>query len=127
MGFKSTINDKDFIKLWNELGSPSLVAKQTKMNPRSVMNKRAAIEAKYDIELATHNSQRDKKKLKKIEMTPHNVRRGIDIDKVKRVIVFSDAHFTDTTTTAFKALLLMIDTFKPEVIICNGDAFDGQV
>ena len=87
MGFKSTINDKDFIKLWNELGSPTLVAKQTKMNPRSVMNKRAAIEAKYDIELATHNSQRDKKKLKKIEMTPHNVRRGIDIDKVKRVLL----------------------------------------
>jgi predicted phosphodiesterase len=68
-----------------------------------------------------------KEKLKKIEQTPHNVRRGIDVDKVKRVIVFSDAHFTDTTTTAFKALLLMIDTFKPEVIICNGDAFDGQV
>jgi len=65
--------------------------------------------------------------LKKVEQTPHNVRRGIDADKVKRVIVFSDAHFTDSTTTAFKALLLMIDTFKPEVIICNGDAFDGQV
>jgi predicted phosphodiesterase len=127
MGFTSTINDKDFIKLWQELGSPTLVAKETKMTPRSIMNKRAAMEAKYGIELPTHNSQRDKKKPKKVEMTPHNVRRGIDIDKVKRVIVFSDAHFTDTTTTAFKALLLMIDTFKPEVIICNGDAFDGQI
>ena len=41
--------------------------------------------------------------------------------------MFSDAHFTDTTTTAFKALLKMIKTHKPQVIICNGDAFDGQV
>jgi predicted phosphodiesterase len=55
------------------------------------------------------------------------VRRGIEVDKVKRVIVFSDAHFTDTTTTAFKALLVMIKKFSPQVIICNGDAFDGQV
>jgi hypothetical protein len=44
-----------------------------------------------------------------------------------RVIIFSDAHFTDTTTTAFKALLKFIEHFKPKAIICNGDAFDGAV
>ena len=119
--------DEKFIECWNRLGSPTLVGKELKMNPRSALNRRASLEARYGIKLETHNSQRDPKKLKKIEQTPHNVRRGIDVDKVKRVIVFSDAHFTDTTTTAFRALLMMIDTFKPEVIICNGDAFDGQV
>ena len=121
--------DKEFIDLWNRLGSPTLVAKELGINPRSVSNRRASLEIRYNMKLDTHNSLRDKKKEKpkKREMTPHNVRRGIDVDKVKRVIVFSDAHFTDTTTTAFKALLLMIDTFNPEVIICNGDAFDGQV
>jgi predicted phosphodiesterase len=121
--------DKQFIEAWQKLGSPTLVGKELGMNPRSALNRRASLEIRYDIKLPTHNSLRDpkKEKLKKIQQTPHNVRRGIDVDKVKRVIVFSDAHFTDTTTTAFKALLLMIDTFKPEVIICNGDAFDGQV
>lgn len=119
--------DKQFIDAWNRLGSPSLVGKELKINPRSASNRRASLEIRYGIKLDTHNSLRNKPKQKKVDQAAHNVRRGIDVDKVKRVIVFSDAHFTDTTTTAFKALLLMIDTFKPEVIICNGDAFDGQI
>ena len=129
MAAKLGITDAQFIECWTKLGSPTLVGKELKMNPRSALNRRASIVAKHGLELPTHSSLRDKKKEKpkKIDQAPHNVRRGIDIDKVKRVIVFSDAHFTDTTTTAFKALLMMIDTFKPEVIICNGDAFDGQV
>jgi len=118
---RSSAADEKFIECWKRLGSPTLVAKEIGINPRSALNRRAALEARYDIKLPTHNSMRDpkKEKLKKIEQTPHNVRRGIDIDKVKRVIVFSDAHFTDTTTTAFKALLMMIKEFKPQVIICS--------
>ena len=120
-------SDENFIKVWKELGSPALVGQALKMNPRSAMTRRNNLEIRYGIELPTFNSQRDKAKPKKVEQAAHNVRRGIEVDKVKRVIVFSDAHFTDTTTTAFKALLQMIKKFKPEVIICNGDAFDGQV
>jgi predicted phosphodiesterase len=122
-------SDDEFIKLWKKLGSPTLVGKHLGINPRSALTRRRNLEIRYGIKLPTHNSQRDelKQKPKKIEQTPHNVRRGIDINKVKKVIVFSDAHFTDETTTAFKALLKFIKKFKPEVIICNGDAFDGQV
>jgi len=129
MPFKSNISDKEFIQVWKELGSPTLVGKHFGLNARSMIARRQSIELRHKIELPTFNSQREEKKvkIKKIEQTPHNVRRGIDVDKVKRVIVFSDAHFTDTTTTAFKALLIMIKEFKPQVIICNGDAFDGQV
>ncbi len=129
MALKIVCTDQEFITLWKELGSPRLVAKKLGVADSSAMRRRASIESRLKIKLPTHNSQRDqpKPKQKKIELAAHNVRRGIDVDKVKRVIVFSDAHFTDTTTTAFKALLQMIDTFKPEVIICNGDAFDGQV
>lgn len=129
MPFKSSINDEEFIKVWKKLGSPTLVGKHFGMNARSMIARRQSIELRYKIELPTFNSQREEKKVKpkKIDLAAHNVRRGIDVDKVKRVIVFSDAHFTDTTTTAFKALLIMIKEFKPQVIICNGDAFDGQV
>ena len=125
----SAKSDKEFIALWKKLGSPTLVGKELGINPRSAMTRRSNLEIRYNIELPTTNSQRDEKKEKpkKIELAAHNVRRGIDFDKVKHVIVFSDAHFTDTTTTAFKALLKMIKEFKPQVIICNGDAFDGQV
>lgn len=125
----SAKSDKEFIALWKKLGSPTLVGKELGINPRSAMTRRSNLEIRYNIELPTTNSQRDEKKEKprKIDLAAHNVRRGIDVDKVKRVIVFSDAHFTDTPTTAFKALLKMIKQFKPQVIICNGDAFDGQV
>ena len=122
-------SDDDFIALWKKLGSPTLVGKELGVNPRSALTRRRNLEIRYNIKLPTHNSQRDEKKEKpkKIDLAAHNVRRGIDVDKVKRIIVFSDAHFTETTTTAFKALLKMIKEFKPQVIICNGDAFDGQV
>ena len=90
--------DQEFIRVWKELGSPALVAKKLGMNARSAMARRRNLEIRYNIELPTHNSQRDEKKpIRKVEQAAHNVRRGIDIDKVKRVIVFSDAHFTDTT------------------------------
>jgi predicted phosphodiesterase len=129
MTIASKKKDEEFIALWNKLGSPTLVAKATGTNPRSASNRRASLEIRYGIKLPSHGSLRDpkKEKPKKRELAAHNVRRGIDVDKVKRVIVFSDAHFTDTTTTAFKALLIMIKEFKPQVIICNGDAFDGQI
>ncbi|MEY4263489.1 MAG: phage HINdeR [Pseudomonadota bacterium] len=129
MSFKSNISDEEFIRVWRKLGSPTLVGKHFGLNARSMIARRQSLELRHKIELPTFNSQREEKKVKpkKINLAAHNVRRGIDVDKVKRVIVFSDAHFTDTTTTAFKALLLMIKEFKPQVIICNGDAFDGQV
>ena len=120
------LSDDEWIKLWQEIGSPEDFCKVTGINIRNVYSRRNALQQRYGINLETFQS-RNPAYTKKVNQAPHNVRRGIDVDKVKRVIVFSDAHFTDTTTTAFKALLLMIDTFKPEVIICNGDAFDGQV
>ena len=94
---KIYIKDEDFIQAWKELGSPTLVSKKFGMSPRVVMNKRNVLECLYNIKLETHNSQREQKKEKpkKIDLASHNVRRGIDVDKVKRVIVFSDAHFTD--------------------------------
>ncbi len=61
----------------------------------------------------------------RIEQAPISVRRGTALDK-GRIIVFSDAHFyPDDTTTAYKALLKFIEHFKPNIIVNNGDSFDG--
>ncbi len=120
------LTDEQWIASWNKIGSPGEFAKIHGIAVRNVMARRRSLEDRLGITLDSFNSQ-NPAYLKKVDLAPHNVRRGIDIDKVKRVIVFSDAHFTDTPTTAFKALLKMIKEFKPEVIICNGDAFDGQV
>jgi len=120
------LTDEQWIASWNQIGSPGEFARVNGIAIRNVMARRRSIENRLGIKLDTFNSQ-NPAYLKKVDQAPHNVRRGIDVDKVKRVIVFSDAHFTDTPTVAFKALLAMIKKFKPEVIICNGDAFDGQV
>jgi predicted phosphodiesterase len=65
-------------------------------------------------------------KVLKVDETPNNVRRGIQMEK-GRIVVFSDAHFwPDDYTTAYKALLMIIKEFKPKVVIANGDVFDGS-
>ena len=118
------ISDDEFIKIWNELGSPIKVSEHLKLSIRNVYQRRRTIETKHKIDLTTTNPQRNQVP-KKIHQTPGHVRRGMELDKGV-VIVFSDAHFwPDDTTTAFRALIHLIKELKPKVIVNNGDAFDG--
>lgn len=127
--------EQQFIELFNELGSPQAVANALGINVRSVYIRKNKL-AEKGIELkTTNNSGRvvefDKETLqakvnKRIKEVEHNVRRGIALEK-GRVLVFSDAHIIPGyDTTASRALIECIKEFKPEVIVCNGDAFDGQ-
>ena len=127
-------SDEQFIELWNQLKSGSKVAKALEMDVRGVMARRRRIEKTYKILLAVDSKkyhpnlqiEQIKQQLsRRLEETRHNVRRGIQMES-GRAIIFSDAHFyPDTETTAYQALLEAIKEFQPEVIICNGDAFDG--
>lgn len=125
--------ENEFIRVWRELKSATLVAKALAVDVRSVQRRRKAIEHRNNITLETAQPSKvhvDLDAIKqrmntRIEATRHNAQRGIAMEK-GRVIVFSDAHFyPDETTTAYKALLECIKEFKPTVIVCNGDAFDG--
>ena len=138
------ISDEEFIKLWRANPSPTMMAKLMKVNVRNAMARRRSIEIRHGVELKTELNYKDqandelikrqkektkerKEKLqKRLDATQHSVRRGMEIEK-GRVIIFSDAHFTNYTTTGFKALVKFIEHFKPKAIICNGDAFDGAV
>ncbi len=135
------LTDDQFIEKWHKFPRPSLMAKETGINIRNIMARRRAIEIRHDIKLDTDLSYktnrnqelvertrllRQEKLKERLDATQHSVRRGMELEK-GRVIVFSDAHFTDETTTGFKALLKFIEHFKPKAIICNGDAFDGAV
>jgi predicted phosphodiesterase len=118
------ISDDEFIKIWNELGSPVRVSERLKLNVRNVYERRRTIEIRHKISLPSSNP-RSPTGVRKIHQTPGNVRQGIELEKGV-VIVFSDAHFwPDDTTTAFRALLHLIKELKPKVIVNNGDAFDG--
>ncbi|RIZ67084.1 MAG: hypothetical protein D0531_01200 [Methylococcales bacterium] len=121
--------DDDFIKLWESLRSGAEVSKALGIDIRHVLRRRRRLEKKYNIVLHTKNIKNlDLNKYlneKRLQETRHNVRRGTTMDS-GRIIVFSDAHFyPDDETTAYRALLESIKEFKPEIIVCNGDAFDG--
>lgn len=130
----SSCTEERFIELWNKLGSPQAVADVIGVNVRTVHNRRNSLAAKGIILKTTNVQGRtvyfDKETMQlrqkdRLEATRHSVRRGITMEK-GRVLVFSDAHFyPDDETTAFRALVECIKEFKPEVIVCNGDAFDG--
>lgn len=134
------LTDQEFIELWKQNPSPTLFAKATGMSQRAAQNRRRTIEFRHNIILETTQNQRDaynaknreEKLLKlqaenqaRIQQAPISVRRGVHLEK-GRIIVFSDAHFyPDDTTTAFKALIKFIEYFKPNIIVNNGDSFDG--
>ena len=127
-------SDEQFIELWNQLKSGAKVAKALEMNVRGVMARRRRIEKTHKILLVSDGKnyqpnlqvEQIKQQLsRRLEETRHNVRRGIQMES-GRAIIFSDAHFyPDTETTAYQALLEAIKEFQPEILICNGDAFDG--
>jgi predicted phosphodiesterase len=134
------LTDQQFADKWKEFPSPTLMANEIKMSPRAVQNRRRSVEIRLGVKLETlvdlraeHNKNQKELRIarlkeqneNRIEQAPISVRRGTALDK-GRIIVFSDAHFyPDHTTTAFKALLKFIEYFKPQIIINNGDSFDG--
>jgi len=134
------LTDEEFIAKWKEHPSPTAMAKATGNSIRAVQNRRRNVEVKNNITLPTtydakaeHNNKlKEQKRIReealqqRLDAVTHSVRRGMELEK-GRVIIFSDAHFTDYTTTGFKALIKFIEHFKPVAVICNGDAFDGAV
>ena len=131
---KAACTDQEFIALWTELGSATAVAKALNINVRSAQARRERM-SKNGITLVTKNYQGNTVKFNqkeledkvraRLEETRKNARRGITLDNAT-VFVFSDAHFYPKDyTTAFRALIHFVKELKPEVIVCNGDAFDG--
>lgn len=78
------LTDDQFIEEWKKIGSPNLFAQKHKLNPRSVMNRRRSIECRLNIKLDTFNSQRQDQVIARIEQTPGNARRGIEMEKRAR-------------------------------------------
>ena len=124
--------DEYFIQIWNQYKSGSKVSKVIGVDLSSTMRRRRRIEKRYNIVLEAvdykkeFKPEQERAKLQaKLEETRLNVRKGINLEN-GGVIVFSDAHFyPDTETTAYLALLEAIKEYKPEVIVANGDIFDG--
>jgi hypothetical protein len=110
-------NDEEFIRLWNEHKSAVKLSKILDVRERNVLQRRRNIEAKHGLILAANS---DKPVIER-----HSAKVHVPIENGV-VVVFSDAHFWDTTpSTAYRALIKFLGEIKPRVVVCNGDAFDG--
>lgn len=128
------VSDEKFIALWTELGSPKLVADAIGVDIRNIYSRRNSL-LRQGILLETRTkSPRDVRYNKeevlarvqnRLESVKLHARRGVALEKGK-IVVFSDAHFYPSDeSTAYRALLEYIKEFKPEIIVANGDLFDG--
>ena len=108
------ITDAEFLELWEAHRSIAKIAKITGMAERALHERRRKIEGRHGVQLIAQKND--------VTKALGNIRLGLENGTV---IVFSDAHFNGRRTTAFKALLWLIDELKPKVVINNGDAFDG--
>ena len=128
------VSDEQFIATWRELGSPQAVARELNIDIRGVYRRRNNLLEK-GVALATTNQNNkairyDREEVLakvqlRLEATRHHARRGLAMEQGK-VVVFSDAHFyPEDKSTAYRALIEYIREYKPEVVIANGDLFDG--
>ena len=114
--------EEEFIALWNRLGSVAAVANELGVDRRNVSSRRRNIEKKRGFLLS---SVSEKSPDFKVTVPNNGVRTKISIEN-GTVIVASDCHYwPETVSTAHRALINIIKTVKPRMVVINGDAFDG--
>ena len=119
------LSDEEFARVWQESNSmPSVVARKTGMNIRSVYRRRESL-MKRDIKLSTTTFAAGNNPYGNIKpVNRHHL--PIEID-TGCIIVFSDAHYwPGKPTVAHLALLEAIKMLKPKIIVANGDVLDGS-
>ncbi len=120
---QAAIDPQKFAELWKQAGGSQFeVAKILGRSPSSVGNTRLRVEKKLGITLhasSVHSARN-------AQLRRQNARRmSLDM-KDGTVIVFSDAHYwPGVISTAHRGLVELIKRLKPDVVVNNGDAFDG--
>lgn len=111
--------DEEFIRLFQELGSPQKIADHLGVAVRVVYARRNTMQKKYGIELLSFSERT------KVTNVVHEQKIYCEV-KDGVVIVFSDAHYwPGPATVAHRALLAAVEAIKPAIVIANGDVFDG--
>lgn len=114
------VSDQEFIAIWQKIQGAGPVAAALEMDVRSLQRRRKRVEERYGIQLLSASPNAPK--FIKREHSPR-----VDCQMESGTIVIgSDAHYwPDQISTAHKAFVNVIDDIKPELIVLNGDLFDG--
>ena len=114
------ISDEEFISLWKETKSPAKLAKLLGVELRNIYSRRRSLEIRYRIRL-----EADAKNAKEFYVRDHMSRMDVDMQE-GTIFVASDAHYwPGEASIAHKAFVKLIKKHKPDIIVMNGDAFDG--
>lgn len=118
------ISDEAIIEALKRLGSPLHAAKELGMDVTNVYKRRNSIQKNLGISLPSFNAKQESV-VKTIipenrRIIQHEVQDGM-------VFVASDCHYwPGEVTTAHRAFVTLLQAYKPQTIILNGDVFDGS-
>lgn len=114
--------DQEFIDLWKTNPSCYEIAKILGISSRAVQERRRRIEKRYGTLLLSPDSRSPTFNV----TIPNNGKRVcVEIDNGV-IIVASDCHFwPNIISTAHRAFVKIIKELKPQMVVINGDAFDG--
>lgn len=114
------VSDDEFIGIWKRLQSATLVSREIGVDVRNVHIRRKRLEDKHGIVLRSNDSRSPSFLVK--EHTPR-----VDCEMMNgTILVGSDAHYwPGVASTAHRAFVQVIKEIKPELIVMNGDLFDG--
>lgn len=121
-----TVDDNTFINLWYAASSTSDLAQKLGLADASnVFKRRRRVEKRYGITLPTLSSNGPTLSLL-TERADNHASYYLDHDYT--AVIFSDCHFWPNayTTPAFYILAQILEHLDPEIVILNGDAFDGS-
>ena len=114
--------DEEFIALWHKHPSASELAKLLAIDVRNVHKRRKAIERRLGVILVSPDSRSP---TFNVTIPSNGVRVAVEVDN-GTIIVGSDAHYwPNIVSTAHRAFVKIIKELKPQMVVMNGDAFDG--
>ena len=120
---KQKISDAQFMLLWEKYQSGKDVADVSGLSLRNVMKRRKTIEDRNGIILRVDavNGGRNEK----FFYRHHMARTDAELQN-GTIFVASDCHYhPGEASTAHKAFVKLIKKMKPEMVVMNGDVFDG--
>jgi hypothetical protein len=118
---KST--DEEFIAIWNKYHSAIRVAEVLDIDVRNVHARRKKLEERYSIQLASGDKRSPSFN---VTMPGNSIRVKVEMDDGV-IMVASDCHYyPGIISTAHKAFVKLIPELKPQMIVMNGDVFDGM-
>ena len=115
------VSDSEFIAAWNKHQSAAKVARELGVTERWAYKKRGKMEAQHGVALnavSAHSTRLLKR--------DHSQRADCQIDNGV-IMVASDAHYwPGVDSVAHTAFVKTIKRLKPDLVILNGDMFDGS-